>query len=204
MTARRDVARAELRAARPVALADKYVNPRAVLRHHAAKGELIRLAPGYYMAPPDDQPLAWTPTIETATAAIATAAYPGEDVVLMGLTAARIHGALPRAIGVGIVAVPRQHAPIVLDDGGRAIFVARDTGRLDAVRMPVETGRVLVTTVEQTVLDLARRPNLGGLELEARAAIANLMPRVDHDHLLELAHEQNVGRRAAALLRAAR
>lgn len=202
MGALRDVARAPLRAARPVNLADQYVNPRALLRHHAAKGDLIRLAPGYYMAPPDDQPVAWRPTIETATAAIATAAYPGEDVVLMGLTAARIHGALPRAIGVGIVAVPRQHAPIGLDDGGQAIFVARDTDRLDAVRMPVETGRVLVTTVEQTVLDLARRPNLGGLELEARDAIVNLMPRVDNDHLLELAGEQNFVRRAAALLKA--
>ncbi|MBC9226320.1 hypothetical protein GL325_08305 [Aeromicrobium sp. 636] len=204
MTALRDVARAQLRAVRPVNLADKYANPRALLRHHAANGELIRLAPGYYMAPPDDQPLTWRPTIETATAAIATTAYPGEEIVLMGLTAARIHGALPRAIGVGIVAVPRQHAPITLDDGGRVVFVARDTARLDAVRMPVETGRVLVTTVEQTVLDLARRPKLGGLEVEARAAIANLMPRVDTEHLLELADEHHFGRRAAALLKATR
>lgn len=203
MTALRDVARAQLRAARPVNLADKYANPRALLRHHAAKGELIRLAPGYYMAPPDDQPLAWRPTIETAAAAIATTAYPDEDVVLMGLTAARIHGALPRAIGVGIAAIPRQHTPITLDDGGRVLFVARDTDRLDAVRMPVETGHVLVTTVEQTVLDLARRPTLGGLEVEARGAIANLMPRVDTEYLLELADENNFGRRAAELVRTA-
>ncbi|GAA3543951.1 hypothetical protein AFL01nite_27810 [Aeromicrobium flavum] len=204
MTALRDVARAQLRAARPINLADKYANPRALLRHHVAKGELIRLAPGYYMAPPDDRPLPWRPTIETATAAIATTAYPGEEIALMGLTAARLHGALPRAIGAGIVAVPRQHAPITLDDGGQVVFVTRDTARLDGVRMPVETGRVLVTTVEQTVLDLARRPNLGGLETEAHAAIENLMPRVDTEHLLALADEQHFGRRAAGLIEATR
>lgn len=204
MTARRDVARASLRTARPVSLADKYANPRALLRRHAANGELIRLASGYYMAPPDDQPFTWLPTIETAAAAIATAAYPGDDVVLMGLTAARLHGALPRAIGVGIVAVPRQHTPIALDHGGRIVFVTRDTGRLEAVRMPVETGRVLVTTIEQTVLDLARRPRLGGLPEEARAAMVDLMPRVDTELLLELAEEHNFARRAAALLKATR
>lgn len=38
---------------------------------------------------------------------------------------------------------------------------------------------MLVTGVEQTVLDLARRPNLGGMPGDAWAAFRALLPRAD-------------------------
>lgn len=43
---------------------------------------------------------------EAAAAAVATALYGDGVPVLTGLSAARMHRALPRAIGVGYVAVP--------------------------------------------------------------------------------------------------
>lgn len=184
------ITHAPLRTVRPKDLAEVYTNPRAVIAHHLGTGALVRLAPGYVMAIPDDKTPTWHPTLETAGAAIATAIYGANDTVLMGLTAARIHGALPRAIGDVVVAVPRQHRPIRLEAGGTLHFVQRDTDALDARLETVEVGRALVTTVEQTALDLARRPELGGHPDEATVALNNLLPRLDHDRLVRIAAQQ--------------
>ncbi|PRC50629.1 hypothetical protein C6A85_68405, partial [Mycobacterium sp. ITM-2017-0098] len=60
-------------------------------------------------------------------------------------------------------------------------------------------GPVLVTTPEQTVLDLAHRPSLGDNEADVPAAVATLYARSDKKRLLDLAAEQ---RRLASLRRA--
>lgn len=57
-----------------------------------------------------------------------------------------------------------------------------------------------MTTPEQTVLDLARRPDLGGVEDQVRDAARILIARADVDLLDELAKAQ----RARASLRGAR
>jgi hypothetical protein len=57
-----------------------------------------------------------------------------------------------------------------------------------------------VTTPEQTVLDLARRPDLGGAEDQVRDAVRILIARADAGLLDELAAAQ----RARATLRRAR
>jgi hypothetical protein len=66
--------------------------------------------------------------------------------------------------------------------------------------MSTELGPTLVTTPEQTVLDLARRPALGGAEGEVRNAVRILLARADPVLLEELAKAQ----RALASLRRAR
>jgi hypothetical protein len=70
--------------------------------------------------------------------------------------------------------------------------VRRDTGRLDAERVNTDLGAALVTTVEQTLLDLAHRPDLGDVPAEAKAAIRALWPRADTDRLTAIAGQQRL------------
>jgi len=54
----------------------------------------------------------------------------------MGISAARLHGAVPRALGIATVAVPAQRRPVTLDGRSeRVIFVPRNVERLDAELM---------------------------------------------------------------------
>ena len=78
-------------------------------------------------------------------------------------------------------------------------FVKRDTERLDAERIGTPLGPALVTTPEQTLLDLAHRPELGGASDEVPAAIAVLYQRSDYQRVKALAAQQ---RRTASLRRA--
>ena len=75
-------------------------------------------------------------------------------------------------------------------------FVKRDTARLDAERIDTPLGPTLVTTPEQTVLDLAHRPDLGDSEVEIPSAVAALYERSDQELLRKLAGKQ---RRLASL-----
>ena len=64
-----------------------------------------------------------------------------------------------------------------------------------------ELGAGWVTTVEQTLLDVAWRPDLGGLaEADAEEVIGLLVRRADIDQVSRLAYAQ---RKAAALHRLA-
>ena len=74
-----------------------------------------------------------------------------------------------------------------------------DTSRLDAERLGTDLGGALVTTVEQTLLDLAHRPDVGSVPDEAHAAVRALWPRADASVLEQLAGEQRL---RAALRRA--
>ena len=161
---------------------------------------MLRLASGYFCAVPDDSGPDWRPSIEAAGAGIATAIFGPSVPVMMGLSAARLHGAHPRALAIAFVAAPRQHRPIALDYTGATVtFLAREVARLDAELIQTELGGVLVTTPEQTVLDLSRRPNLGGFPAEAADAIKALWARCDDDTLVHLAGTQRL---RAALRRA--
>jgi hypothetical protein len=114
--------------------------------------------------------------------------------MLMGVSAARIHAAIPRALASAVVVLPRQRRPIRLTDRrATVIFVKRNTDRLDAERMSTDLGSALVTGVEQTVLDLAHRPDLGDVPGETRAAVRGLMPRCDRQLLDQLAADQRLG-----------
>jgi predicted transcriptional regulator of viral defense system len=118
----------------------------------------------------------------------------------MGLGAARLYGVIPRALSTAIVAIPRQHRPMALSDRPAIVrFVKRDTSALDAERIGTELGPALVTTPEQTVVDLAHRPTLGDNEADIPTAVTALYTRSDKQRLKRLAVEQ---RRLASLSRA--
>ncbi len=192
---------APLKTIRPRDAVAVYAHPRTQLVRLAEQGVLHRLADGYYVVVPQDMVgRRWIPDLEAAAAGIATTIYHQDDIVVMGLSAARLHGVIPRALATAIVAVPSQHRPIALTDRPAVVhFVKRDTGTLDAERIRTELGPVLVTTPEQTVLDLAHRPSLGDNEADVPTAVAALYSRSDKKRLEGLASEQ---RRMASLRRA--
>lgn len=161
---------------------------------------LHRVAAGYYAVVPDHLVgRHWLPELEAVALGIAVSGVGIEGAALMGLSAARVHGGLPRALSVAVVAVARHRPNIrLVDRDGQVLFVRRDVGRLDVQRHRTELAEGWVTSVEQTVLDLAARPGLGGAPEEADAAARALLPRADRVLLEGLAREQ---RRGAALRR---
>ena len=179
---------------RPVDAVDVYANPAKDLARLAERGSLHKLATGYYaVVPPHSTDRAWLPSVEAAAFGIAAADYGPNGAVLMGLSAARLHGAVPRALDVAVVAVPKNRPALLLGDRDATVrFVRRDTDRLDAERVNTDLGAALVTTVEQTLLDLVHRPHLGGVPAEANAAIRALWPRADPDHVGEIAGQQRL------------
>ncbi len=186
---------------RPADATDVYVNPAKDLARLADRGSLHKLVTGYYaIVPPHSTDRTWIPSLEAAAYGIAAADYGPDGAVLMGLSAARLHGAVPRALAVAVVAVPKNRPNLVLTDrNATVLFVRRDSDRLDAERRNTDLGAALVTTVEQTLLDLAHLPNVGGVPAEANAAIQALWPRADANRLHEIAGEQRL---RSALVRA--
>ena len=119
---------------------------------------------------------------------IAVADYGRDAVALMGSTAARLLGAIPRALATAVVAIPRQR-PLLATTAGKVQFVTRKVERLDTQRVVTDMTTGWVTTSEQTVLDLADRPDLGNIApTTAEEAIHALAAR-GSSHLVEqLAH----------------
>ena len=85
-----------------------------------------------------------------------------------------------------VIAVPAQHRPVTLETGGRIIFTVRSMARIDAIPVQVGLGVMRVTRVEQTLIDLILRPNLGGMPAEAATAATALLPRTDQQRLTAL------------------
>ncbi|WP_232236273.1 type IV toxin-antitoxin system AbiEi family antitoxin [Nocardia sp. BMG51109] len=191
---RPELARLPLRTLTPSDAADIYRHPRQQLAKLTARGLLHRPAYGYYIVVPQDRvDQSWQPELEAVAAGIATAAFDPDHAILMGASAARVHGAIPRALAVAVVAVPKQRAPLQLIDRAAIVrFVTRDTDRLDAELIGTTLGPTLVTTPEQTVLDLAHRPELGDADTEVPTAIRTLYRRCDPGRLAELATHQRL------------
>ncbi|NTY63382.1 type IV toxin-antitoxin system AbiEi family antitoxin domain-containing protein [Mycolicibacterium sphagni] len=186
---------------RPAQAKHTYAHPAAEVARLHERGLLHRLADGYYVVvPPAMVGQGWMPGLETAAAGIASAIYGPDNIIVMGVSAARLHGAIPRALATATIAVPEQHRPITLSDRPAVVrFVKRNTKGLDAERYDTELGSTLVTTPEQTTLDLAHRPKLGDAEIDVPTAVAALYERSEKDRLQNLATEQ---RRTASLKRA--
>jgi predicted transcriptional regulator of viral defense system len=189
------------RVLRPVDAEDVYSNPRAEFARLERGGALHRLAPGLYAVVPDDAVgRAWLPGLESAALAIAATGGRAGTVALMGISAARIHAAIPRALNVAVVAVEHHRRPLRLTDREAEIhFIRRDVNRLDLQRHRTDLGQGWTTTIEQTLLDLVARPDLGGAPDAAEEAIDGLMLRADLDLARQLAEAQ---RRRRALERA--
>jgi hypothetical protein len=140
----------------------------------------------------------WRPDLNAAALGIAQADYGLDASALMGVSAARHHGAIPRALAVAVVAVPRQR-PALNSEIGTVYYSRRDCGRLDLERVDTELGSGWITTIEQTALDLAARPDQASLPTaEIDQALRSLALRADPALLAELAAAQH---RPAALRR---
>lgn len=190
-----EIARRSFGILRPVDAAEVYARPPQEFSRLADRGLLRRVATGYYaIVPPHATDRNWMPSLEAVAYGIGAADYGPDAVVLMGLSAARLHGAVPRALAVAVVAVGKNRPRVSLRDrDALVVFVRRDTVRLDAELLSTDLGGALVTTVEQTLLDLAHRPQVGGVPDEARAAVRALWPRADLATLERLAGEQRLG-----------
>jgi len=141
----------------------------------------------------------WRPTIEGFALALAQRVADADGVALMGVSAARLHGALPRALATAVVAVGEQRR-VLQTDWGDLVFVVRDVDALDVQRADTDLTTGWVTTIEQTLLDIADRPTLGGVDPHAASeVIAALAPRAEWDAVADLARRQ---RRRAAYARA--
>jgi hypothetical protein len=184
---RRIVARRPLRTVRPADLDGVFANPRAALRHLERDGVVHRIAYGYYCeVPTDADPAAWLPSLEAVAMGVAMARGAPSEPVLMGMSAARVHGAFPRAVATATVAVAvggRRPVPLV-DRPATIRFVERDTEALDAERVRMDLGAALVTTPEQTLLDLAR---LFPDDPEMPAVVRALWSGADKTHLAQRA-----------------
>jgi hypothetical protein len=175
-----------------------YAHPRAELARLVHNGAAHRLATGYYALTPQSRlgHRDWRPELNAAALALSQADYGPDGAALMGIGAARLHGAIPRALAVTVVAVPKQR-PMLTTTSGQIHFVRRELDRLDLERATTEMTTGWVTTIEQTLLDLAARPALGGLPEQDRVeALRALWARADHALCEDLARAQ---RRQSAL-----
>ncbi|NMM18266.1 MAG: hypothetical protein HHJ14_14430 [Cellulomonas sp.] len=198
------IAARPMRVVRPVDLEAVYVNPRAVLAKQATNGTVHKVARGVFVAPPDTvrDPLRWRPGFEAAAGAVGTATFGPDAIVAVGMTAARMHGVVPRARAVADLAAPARHRPVKLTDRPHGIvrFVTRDIGALDTRPMATELGALRVTTPEQTLVDLAAHVNHN--DPDVRDAMRALARKVDWDKVHAIAAHQYGARKAQPHLRA--
>src|SRR3954451_23314264 len=102
---------------RPVDAAGVYAFPPREFRRLEGAGALHRVATGYYaVVPAAARGREWLPSLEAVAYGIPAADYGPDAAVLMGISAARMLGAIPRGLAVAVVAVPRQRPPVVLKD----------------------------------------------------------------------------------------
>jgi len=183
-----------------------YAHPRTQLARLEQRGVLHRLADGFYVAVPQDrvgEP--WLPTLEGAAAGIAAAEFGERQYALMGVSAARLHRVLPRAVAVAYVAAPRRRQEMRLTDRDATIrFPPRDLNVVQVELLRTDLGECLVTTPEQTVLDLARVRRDPADEDDVRDAVRALLPRCDDAALEEIAATQRLGRALTLVRRIAR
>jgi hypothetical protein len=179
-----------------------YAQPAAELKRLTEAGALLKVARGIFVAVPVHRRAGdWLPSMEDLALAVAVAVHGVDHGALWGLSAARLHGALPRAIATGFVLGPRQHRAIPLAARpGSVECVKRDPERRDLELVTTEVGPGLVTTVAQTILDLSGRDFHAEDDLR-REAVRALMVRVDVAELEDLARRV---RGNAALRRAQR
>ena len=190
-----ELARAPLRTVRARDVT-AYAHPRAQLARLEQRGVMHRLADGFFTTVPQDRAGgSWLPTLEGAAAGIAATEFGERGFALMGLSAARMHRALPRALAAAFVAAPRRRQRMRLSDRDAVIyFRQRDLALLHVELMPTDLGECLVTTPEQTVLDLAHARHDPAVDADVHAAIRSLLAQCGDATLAEVAGSQRLGR----------
>jgi hypothetical protein len=165
-------------------------------------GALRRIAVGYYVVTPRAYigDTTWRPPLEDLALGVAAADY-GDDAALMGLSAARYHGAVPRAHAMAWIATRVSRRQLDAGPYGRITFVTRKLETLDLVRAQTDFAMGWVTSIEQTALDLMRHTEWAAGPQPAMEAVTRLLPRCDDELLNQLAEAQR-GRAALARARA--
>jgi predicted transcriptional regulator of viral defense system len=153
------------------------------------RGLLHRIAAGYYaLVPGDEVGQSWKPVLEAAAWGIAAADDGPRSVSLMGLSAAKEYGALDETLSTAVIATTRNRPAIRFTDRQATVsFIRRDPNRMRIKRHTTQLGQGWITTVEQTMLDLAQYPQLGGRPDLANAAISGLVDQADPHVLNSLA-----------------
>lgn len=196
-----EIATRALRVIRPRDAADLYRNPPSEFARLTRAGLLLRIARGYYAIPPMESlgTDSWRPAPESIALGIGMVDYGKNSVAIAGVSAARVLDALPRAMAVGVVAIPASRNTIQTI-AGPVIFWTRDTSQLETQKARTELATGWVTTSEQTLIDLADAPTLGGISPNtASEAMWALATGVDWDTVFDLSNRQ---RRRAAYTRA--
>lgn len=183
------IARMPLRTTRWQDVDDVEVNAARKLKRLEEMGAVTRIANGVYTVPPNGvDGRRWKAPLEAAALALATVRFGERQAVLMGLSAARHWGAIPRALGVAQVAVSGATSrPMRLLDGTAVTFVVRDLTRLDAVVERTALGDALITTPAQTFYDLLARGRHNGDAEATQEGITNLTHRVTQDEIAAIA-----------------
>jgi len=179
---------------RPRDAKEIYTQPALQFQRLEKTGTLLKLAHGYYAVVPEAyRGIGWRPDMEAIALGIGQADYGKDAVALMHISAARIHGAIPRAIAIAVLAVPKQR-PTLETRFGRVLFVKRNVAELKRIRIDTELGSGWVTSIEQTTLDLGKRENLisdfSGIVQEAAVA---LLLRTDKEKLHAFAKVKRMG-----------
>ena len=187
---------------RPRDLRGLWARPEKELKRLAGRGAVVKVAHGYWAVVPPARRAegGWVPPVEELALAVAQTDYGPHRVALTHLAAARALGAVPRALGVATVAVPKQR-PALHTVWGMVEFTKRQVERLDLQRHAFARLTGYVTSPEQTVLDLASPRHPGVHDHEAlREALTTLAAGLDWDVVAELARAQ---RKRPAVQRAA-
>jgi hypothetical protein len=182
-------------------LAPFYSHPTKEAARLTTQGILLKLATGYYVVIPEDRRDGrWRPAIEDVALALGVADYGAEHSALVGPSAARVLGALPRALTKAVLAVPVHRSPLETV-AGQIVFTFQKIERLDLQGARTELATGYTATAEQALLDLAARPSLGGISREQAAeARGALLARCDLAVVASLAHAQH-RREALAVIR---
>lgn len=186
-----ELLRRGVRVVRPRDLAEVYASPNLEVRRLAANNVLLHLAHGYYAVPPSEWlgDASWVPEIESAAWGIAAADHGQNAVAVVGVSAARVLGFVPRALARAIVSVPVRRRPL-RTVAGTVAFWQGHIESLETQSWRSELGLGRVTTVEQTLLDVAARPRRGGVSLAtAQEALLGLAGSADWERALRLASE---------------
>lgn len=186
------ILRRSTRVLRPRDLDAVYANPSQEVRRLESKGALMRLTHGYYAVPPSEwlgDP-AWVTEVEAVALGVAAADHKPTGVAIVGISAGRVLGFVPRALGTAVVAVPVRRRPIATRVG-QIHFWKRTVDGLETQVWRSELGQGRVSTVEQALLDLADRPERGGVTLAtAQEALRNLASAADWERVRALAAAQ--------------
>jgi hypothetical protein len=172
-------------------LAGQYAQPSNETARLVRNGVLLKVANGYFLVVPEHRrDGTWRPAIEDLAMALGLADYGLERSALLGPSAARVLGAIPRALSSALLAAPVHRSPLETRFG-RIVFSTRDTQRLDLQRHSGELATGFCTTPEQTILDLATNPTAAGIsEVLAAEARATLFPMCDLTLVARLAKAQ--------------